>query len=82
MPKVLDASAVPLPLALKLSGPPQPLVPYRPLPGERYDVGLQVRVDRDGNPMIHSAAYRASSTGPSTHLRPGDTVYVDVDGAV
>ncbi|KRA40719.1 hypothetical protein ASD97_13155 [Streptomyces sp. Root63] len=64
-----------------MSGAPQPLVPTRPLPGERFDAGLQVRVDRDGSPVIQSDQYRASSTGASTHMRPGDMVFIDVDGA-
>ncbi|MFD5681173.1 hypothetical protein [Streptomyces sp. DSS69] len=83
VPDVLDAAHVPpLPLALKVSGAPQPLVPTRPLPGERFDAGLQVRVDRDGSPVIQSDQYRASNTGVSfTHLRPGDWVVSDVDGA-
>ncbi|MEV6477473.1 hypothetical protein [Streptomyces sp. NPDC051657] len=82
VPDVLDAAHVsPLPLALQVSGAPQPLVPPRPLPGERFDAGLQVRVDRDGNPVIQSDQYRASNTGASTHMRPGDWVLNDVDGA-
>lgn len=83
VPDVLAAAHVPmLPLALQVSGAPQPLVPSRPLPGERFDVGLQVRVDRDGSPVIQSDQYRASNTGVSfTHLRPGDWVVSDVDGA-
>ncbi|QWQ45146.1 hypothetical protein KME66_32325 [Streptomyces sp. YPW6] len=52
------------------------------MPGERFDAGLQVRVDRDGSPVIQSDQYRASNTGVSfTHLRPGDWVVSDVDGA-
>ncbi|MFF8442336.1 hypothetical protein ACF07U_15850 [Streptomyces californicus] len=83
MISVLDAAHVPpLPLALKVSGAPQRLVPSRPLPGERFDAGLQVRVDRDGSPVIRSDQYRASNTGVSyTHMRPGDWVVSDVDGA-
>ncbi|MFD8620209.1 hypothetical protein [Streptomyces sp. NPDC059513] len=83
VPVVLDSAHVPpLPLALKVSGAPQPLVPTRPLPGERFDAGLQVRVDRDGSPVIQSDQYRASNTGVSfTHLRPGDWVVSYVDGA-
>ncbi|MGW6648313.1 hypothetical protein AMK23_15215 [Streptomyces sp. CB02130] len=83
VPDVLDAAHVPpLPLALKVSGTPRPLLLSRPLPGERFDAGLQVRVDRDGSPVIQSDQYRASNTGVSfTHLRPGDWVVSDVDGA-
>lgn len=83
VPVVLDPGPVPpLPLALKVSGAPQPMVRPRPLPGERFDAGLQVRVDRDGSPVIQSDQHRASNTGVSfTHLRPGDWVVSDVDGA-
>ncbi|MFJ6805759.1 hypothetical protein ACIQRK_06890 [Streptomyces anulatus] len=85
VPDVLAADHVPpLPLALKVSGAaPRPMVRFRPLPGERFDAGLQVRVDRDGSPVIQSDQYRASNTGVRfTHLRPGDWVVSDVDGAV
>ncbi|MFB8215682.1 hypothetical protein [Streptomyces anulatus] len=83
VPDVLAAAHVPTPpLALQVSGAPQPLIPSRPLPGERFDAGLQVRVDRDGSPVIQSDQYRASNTGVSfTHMRPGDWVVSDVDGA-
>ncbi|MFE8916326.1 DUF5999 family protein [Streptomyces globisporus] len=82
VPDVIDAAHVPpLPLALKMSGAPRPMVRSRPLPGERFDAGLQARVDRDGSPVIRSDRYRASNTGVSTHMRPGDWVLNDVDGA-
>ncbi|MFD7861394.1 hypothetical protein [Streptomyces sp. NPDC059783] len=79
---VRNAPATPpsLPLALRVSRPPKVMQPPRALAGERFDEVLQVRVDRDGVPVIHSPLYLASSTMPSTQLQPGDMWTSDVAG--
>ncbi|MFE7338121.1 hypothetical protein [Streptomyces griseus] len=81
VPDVLVAPELPLPLALKVSGPAQTVVPRRPLTGERFDADLQVRVDRDGSPLIRNEQYHVSSTAPVRICSPAGPPNADVASA-